>query len=115
MDHMPDWVRGFPGAVTVSDSQHRIVYMNDKAAATFEADGGRKLIGGSLMACHNERSKAIIDRLLAEGGVNVYTIEKKGQKKLIHQSAWCDEAGALAGLIELSLVLPAELPHFVRG
>lgn len=112
---MPDWVRAFPGAVTVSDREHRIVYMNDKAAATFQASGGRDLVGGDLKACHNERSKAIIDRLLAEGGVNAYTIEKQGQKKLIYQSAWRDESGAVAGLVELSLVLPGELPHFVRS
>ncbi|MBP7263208.1 MAG: PAS sensor protein [Spirochaetia bacterium] len=112
---MPDWVTGFPGAVTVSDARHRIVYMNDKSAATFAADGGRALIGSDLKACHNEHSKAIIDRLLAEGGTNVYTIEKKGQKKLIYQSAWRDESGQVAGLVELSLVLPPDLPHFVRS
>lgn len=112
---MPDWVRSFSGAVTVSDRDHRIVYMNDKAAATFQASGGRGLIGGDLKACHNERSKAVIDRLLAEGGVNAYTIAKQGQKKLIYQSAWRDESGAVAGLVELSVVLPEELPHFVRS
>ncbi len=115
MSDMPDWVTGFPGAVTVSDRDHRIVYMNDKSAATFQKDGGRALVGSSLMACHNERSKAIIDRLLAEGGQNVYTIDKAGQKKLIFQSAWRDEAGEVAGLVELSLVLPGDMPHYVRG
>jgi hypothetical protein len=89
--------------------------MNDKAAATFEKDGGRALVGTSLMACHNERSRAIIDGLLAEGGQNVYTIDKAGQKKLIFQSAWRDETGQVAGLVELSMVLPPEMPHFVRG
>ncbi|MCK7483978.1 MAG: hypothetical protein M0C28_48580 [Candidatus Moduliflexus flocculans] len=45
---MPDWVTGFPGAVTVSDADHRILWMNDKAAQVFAADGGRSLIGGDL-------------------------------------------------------------------
>ncbi|PKL24797.1 MAG: hypothetical protein CVV47_08370 [Spirochaetae bacterium HGW-Spirochaetae-3] len=112
---MPDWVTGFPGAVTVSDREHRIVYMNDKSAATFEKDGGRALVGSPLMACHNERSKAIIQDLLESGGQNVYTIDKAGQKKLVFQSAWRDEAGEVAGLVELSLVLPEGMPHFVRG
>ncbi len=115
MQTIPDWARAFPGAVTVSDAEHRIIYMNDKAAATFADKGGASLVGTSLMACHNERSRGIIDKLLAEGGLNVYTIEKKGQKKLIYQSAWRDETGAVAGLVELSLVLPEDMPHFVRG
>ena len=83
--------------------------------ATFEKDGGLALIGSSLKACHNDRSKAIIDRLLAEGGRNVYTIDKAGQKKLIFQSAWRDGSGEVAGLVELSLVLPEGMPHYVRG
>lgn len=115
MQAMPDWVTGFPGAVMVSDLEHRIIYMNDKSAATYEKDGGRALLGTEMMACHNERSKAIIEKLLESGGQNVYTIDKAGQKKLIYQSAWRDEKGQVAGLVELSLVLPPDMPHFVRS
>lgn len=115
MNTLPDWVTSFPGAVTVSDLNHRIVYMNDRSATTYEPDGGRALIGRELMACHNERSKGIIDGLLRSGGQNVYTIEKAGQKKLIFQSAWRDEKGDVAGLVELSLVLPPDMPHYVRS
>ena len=99
----------------VSDREHRVVYMNDKSAATYEKEGGRALVGKEMLSCHNERSKAILARLLESGGQNVYTIDKAGQKKLIFQSAWRDEAGDVAGLIELSLVLPPDMPHFVRG
>jgi len=98
----------------VSDLEHRIVYMNDKSAATYEKDGGRALLGKEMMACHKERSKAIIQKLVETGGQNVYTIDKAGQKKLIFQSAWRDEAGRVAGLVELSLVLPPDMPLFVR-
>lgn len=115
MQQLPDWVTSFPGSVTVSDRNHRIIYMNDKSAATYAADGGRALIGQELMACHNERSKAMIQALLESGGQNVYTIDKAGQKKLIYQSAWRDEEGQVAGLVELSLVLPPDMPHFVRS
>lgn len=111
---MPDWVTKLPGAVTVSDREHRIVYMNDAAAATWEAKGGRDLLGTDLMACHNPRSRAMIEELLNTGGTNVYTIEKNGAKKLIFQSAWRDLTGTVAGLVELSLVLPEGMPHFVR-
>ncbi|OHD81104.1 MAG: hypothetical protein A3J97_17260 [Spirochaetes bacterium RIFOXYC1_FULL_54_7] len=112
---MPDWVRAFPGAVTVSDLDHRIIYLNDKAAATWAGRGGKALLGTDLMACHNERSRSIIDRLLTEGGTNIYTIEKQGQKKLIYQTAWKDVSGQVAGLVELSLILPMELPHYIRN
>jgi transcriptional regulator with PAS, ATPase and Fis domain len=115
MHDLPDWVTSFPGAVTVSDMDHRIIYMNDKSAATYAADGGRALIGHELMACHNERSKAMIQSLLESGGQNVYTIDKAGQKKLIFQSAWRDETGQVAGLVEVSMVLPPGMPHYVRG
>lgn len=115
MNTMPDWVTSLPGAVTVSDSEHRIVYMNDAAAATWKAKGGRELLGTDLMACHNPRSRAIIEELLGTGGTNVYTIEKNGTKKLIFQSAWRDSSGVVAGLVEISLFLPEGMPHFVRG
>lgn len=112
---MPDWVTGFPGAVTVSDAENRIVWMNDKAAEVFAADGGRALIGGDLRACHNDRSKGILARMLADGKPNVYTIEKKGIRKFIYQAPWKDRDGRIAGLVELSMEIPFELPHFVRS
>ncbi|MDX9957664.1 MAG: PAS sensor protein [Clostridia bacterium] len=112
---MPDWIRAFPGAVTVSNCEHRIVYMNDKATDTWAGRGGKDLLGTDLLACHTERSRAIIDRLLTEGGTNIYTIEKQGQKKLIYQTVWKDEAGQTAGLVELSLIIPMDMPHYVRS
>ncbi len=112
---MPDWITGFPGAVTVSDADNRILWMNDKAAQVFAADGGRSLIGGDLQACHNARSRGIIDRMLSEGRPNIYTIEKKGVKKFIYQTPWKDPDGRIAGLVELSMEIPFDLPHFVRS
>jgi transcriptional regulator with PAS, ATPase and Fis domain len=111
---LPAWVSGFPGALTVTDADGTLLYLNDKAARTFEAQGGRDLVGTDLMACHNERSRAIIRRLLETGASNTYTIEKKGVKKLIHQAPWVQD-GKIAGLIEVSIEIPGELPHFVRG
>ncbi len=112
---MPDWVTSLPGAVTVTDRDHRVVYMNDAAAATWASKGGRALIGTDLLSCHNERSREIIAKLFSSGGTNVYTIEKGAVRKLIYQSAWRDESGEVAGLVELSLVLPADMPHFTRN
>lgn len=113
-EQLPDWAYGMNCAVTVSDADCRIIYMNERSRATFASRGGGELIGHNLMDYHNERSKAIIRKLLAEGGVNCYTIEKEGQRKMIYQTAWRDISGRVAGLVEISMVIPAEMPHYVR-
>jgi hypothetical protein len=45
--------------------------------------------------------------------VNAYTIEKNGKKKMIYQTPWYSN-GKYSGLVEISLPLPEELPHFIR-
>ena len=108
------WVHEFPGAVTVCDRAGVIVEMNARAIATFAADGGAALIGTNVLDCHPEPSRTQLAGLLATGARNVYTIEKAGVKKLIYQAPWTRD-GVFAGLVELSLEIPFELPHFVRG
>lgn len=108
------WVKEFPGAVTVCGADGTIIEMNDKAAKGFEKDGGRALIGKSVFDCHPEPARSELKLLLEARRLNVYTIEKNGVKKLIYQSPWYQN-GAYAGFIELSLEVPFELPHFVRG
>lgn len=110
---MEDFFAGCHYAVTVCDIDAMIIYMNDKACKVFEKYGGKSLIGRSLLECHNEHSKEKIRQFLKTGETNAYTIEKNGVKKLIHQSPWFKE-GKIAGLVELSLELPVEMPHFVR-
>ncbi len=107
------WVNEFPGAVTVCAQDGTILEMNDRAAEGFKNDGGRALVGKNLLDCHLEPSREKVRQLLASHQKNVYTIEKKGVKKLIYQSPWY-ENGEYRGLVELSLEIPAELPHFVR-
>ncbi|OHD16480.1 MAG: PAS sensor protein [Spirochaetes bacterium GWD1_61_31] len=112
---MPAWIGNFPGAITVCDADLIITYLNDKALATWEKQGGRQLIGTSLLECHQPRSNDIIRQLLASGGTNVYTVQKAGLKKLIYQTAWKHDDGQVGGLVELSMVIPDSLPHYVRG
>ena len=80
----------------------------------FADDGGAALIGTNALDCHPEPARSKLDALLASGKANVYTIEKNGVKKLIYQAPWYRD-GAYAGFVELSLEIPFELPHFVRG
>jgi PAS domain-containing protein len=107
------WVRAFPGAITVCDAEGVILEMNERAVQTFENDGGRALVGRNLLDCHPEPSRSKVAALLASGQRNAYTIEKRGVKKLIYQAPWYRD-GRFAGLVELSLEIPPEMPHFVR-
>jgi len=108
-----NWANEFPSAITVCDKEGIILYMNDKSRTTFEKDGGQKLIGQNLLDCHPEPAKTRLKKMLSEGKSNSYTIEKNGIKKIIHQSPWF-ENGEYKGFVELSIVLPFEMHHFIR-
>ena len=109
-----EWVKEFLAAVTICDADGIILEMNDKAAQTFEQDGGRKLIGSNLLACHHDAARVKLEKLLESRTTNSYTIEKNGTKKLIYQSPWYKQ-GQYAGFVELSLEIPFDLPHFIRS
>ena len=108
------WVKEFPGAVTVCDREGMILEMNDRAIATFLEDGGEKLLGRNILDCHPEPARTQLIQMMKERKGNIYTIEKKGKKKLIYQTPWFSN-GEYGGLIELSLEIPHEIPHFVRS
>ncbi|MBD5224391.1 MAG: PAS domain-containing protein [Bacteroidales bacterium] len=114
-DVLPEWCYGMDCAVTVVDTDCRIIYMNERSRQTFATRGGADLIGHNIMDYHNERSREIIRRLLREGGSNAYTISKEGKRKMIYQTTWRKADGSLGGLVELSMVIPEEMPHYVRG
>ena len=108
-----DFFKEVPFAVTICDENGILLEMNDNSAATFARHGGGSLIGHSMLDCHPEHAQQKIRAMLENHNVNAYTIEKEGQKKLIYQSPWF-ENGEFKGYIELSLVLPEVMPHFVR-
>jgi len=108
-----EWVDGFPGAVTVCDRTGIVVEMNDKAAQGYAEQGGRALLGTNMLDCHPEPSRTRLQVLLENGQSNIYTIEKRGVKKLVFQAPWYHD-GIRAGMVELVLELPAGMPHFVR-
>jgi transcriptional regulator with PAS, ATPase and Fis domain len=108
------WVKEFPGAIMVCDPQGIILEMNDKSEKTYEEDGGLALIGKNVLDCHPEPARGKLERMLEERQTNIYTIEKNGVKKLIYQAPWFED-GEYAGFLEMSVEIPFELPHFVRG
>lgn len=108
-----NWYKGLNVAITVSDNEGRILYMNDKSASTFSKNGGRELTGSNLKNCHKPESWEKITAMLENGSTNSYTIEKNGIKKLIYQTPWYTD-GKISGLVELSMEIPFEMDHFIR-
>lgn len=111
---LPIWIQAASFAVTVCDREGIIQYMNRRACDIFAAEGGERLVGSNVLDCHPEPSRSKLRRMLQEGEVNIYTIEKNGVRKLIYQVPWHDN-GAYGGFLELSLEIPWEMPHFVRS
>ena len=95
-------------SVTVSDREGNVLYMNDMSRSVF----GDK-VGENMMPCHQARSQEIIRRLVENGESHAYTIQKGELRKMIYQAPWYKE-GDVAGLVEFSMVIPAEMPHYVR-
>jgi PAS domain-containing protein len=107
------WINELPAAITVCDTEGTITEMNERACASFAEEGGAALIGTNVLDCHPEPARTVLEHLLKTGSSNCYTIEKQGRKKLIFQSPWY-EMGEYRGLVEISIPLPVEVPHFVR-
>lgn len=99
-------------AITVCDKEGKIIDMNHRSADV--NSHGEKIIGNNLFNCHPERAALILRDLLNNEKRNAYTIEKNGIHKLIYQTPWYDNDGQYAGLVELSLEIPAQMPHYVR-
>ncbi|HNQ43589.1 MAG TPA: PAS domain-containing protein [Candidatus Cloacimonadota bacterium] len=111
---MQDWIQGLPIAITVCDKDGTITEMNAKSCATFASYGGSDLIGKSIYAYHPPHCNDMIRSMLATGEPHSYTIEKQGIKKLIHQQPYFVD-GEVAGVVEMSIELPLEMPHYVRN
>ncbi|MBF0542916.1 MAG: PAS domain-containing protein [Candidatus Riflebacteria bacterium] len=108
------WLDGFSGAITVSDKNGKIIFMNSGAKKTFQTSDTKDWIGKNLFDCHPETAQKKLREIMDNKSTNVYTIEKKGKKKIIWQAPWFEKDNEFAGLIEFSLEIPFEMPHFVR-
>ena len=109
-----DWIQQLGAAVTVTDAAGTILALNERAQQTFAGDGGGALVSHSVFDCHPPRARALLDQLYAGQRPNHYTIRKAGQRKIIHQLPWY-KGGVFAGLVEISVPIPDQLPHFDRG
>jgi PAS domain S-box-containing protein len=108
------WIKEFSGSIIVCDPDGIILEMNDKAAKGYESEGGLELIGSSVLECHPAKAREKVEEMLATREANIYTIEKKGLKKVVYQSPWYKD-GQYAGIVELVLEVPFDMPHFIRS
>ena len=106
-----DYFKGINIAVTVSDKEGNVIYQND---SSIDVNGDVR--SRNLEPCHNPKSWEMICHMLKDNVSNVYTISKKGKKKLIYQTPWYynDDKTVPTGFVEFSIILPEEMPHYVR-
>jgi hypothetical protein len=108
-----NWTNQVAIAITVTDADGIITEMNPTSIATFAADGGAKLIGTDVLACHPEPSRTKLASMYKAHQPNHYTIQKNGRRKIIHQIPLWNE-GVFGGYVEISIPIPDHLPHFDR-
>jgi len=109
-----DWLEQLPCSVMVCDRNYTILYLNERAVKDHAGDGGRALVGKDLMGCHPPEAQDKLREVLASGIPNVYTIERKGKKKLVYQCLW-KRKGKVAGLVQLVIELPPRLSNHKRA
>jgi transcriptional regulator with PAS, ATPase and Fis domain len=108
------WLHKFSAAITICDTEGKIVYMNEKSLSAYAADGGAELLGKNALNCHPEPARSKMAAMLETQGRNCYTVKKGRGKKLLYQAPWYKETGEFGGLVELALELPQDLPHYIR-
>ncbi len=111
---IPAWIEGLEAAATVTDRRGTILAMNARARELFAGDGGGALVGKSVFDCHPEPARTKTRALHESPSPNHYTIRKRGLRKIVHQLPWF-EGGRFAGVVEISLPIPEDLPEFDRG
>lgn len=100
-------------AITVCAADGRILAMNKKSETVNLKPGQDSIIGQNVLDCHPQPARTKLQELLDKQSTNAYTIEKNGVKKLIYQTPWY-ENGVFKGLVEFSMEIPFEMPHYVR-
>lgn len=92
-------------AVVICDLNHTILYMNPSAITRYAKWGGEKLIGQSLLNCHNKKSGEIINKVISwfnESTENniIYTFYNEKENKDVYMVALRDENDSLIGYYE---------------
>jgi len=111
---MFSWLDEEEAAITICDLEGIIIYMNERSIKAFtKYDESGVTVGSSLVECHPEPSRTKLLSMLKTPQINVYTIEKRGIKKMIRQSPWYKD-GLFSGVTEISFEIPDEMAHHIR-
>lgn len=91
-------------SIVICNLKHEIIYMNPAAIANYAKRGGEKLVGRSLLECHNPESRAriqqVVDWFAADESHNiVYTFHNEKQNKDVYMVP-LREDGKLIGYYE---------------
>ena len=92
-------------AVVICDLDHTIIYMNPAAFSRYEKWGGEKLMGQSLLNCHNDKSCEMIQKVLdwfkaSKDNNIVYTSYNAKENKDVYMVALRNELGELIAYYE---------------
>ena len=92
-------------AVVICDLEHTIIYMNPVAIERYAKWGGKDLMGKSLLNCHNEKSREMIEKVIdwfkaSKDNNIVYTFFNQKENKDVYMVALRNEEGDLIGYYE---------------
>ncbi len=92
-------------AVVICDLEHTIIYMNPVAIERYAKWGGKELMGKSLLDCHNEKSRDMINKVLdwfrrSKDNNIVYTFFNAKENKDVYMVALRNDEGDLIGYYE---------------
>ena len=92
-------------AVVICDLEHTIIYMNPVAIERYAKWGGKDLMGKSLLNCHNEKSREMIEKVIdwfkaSKDNNIVYTFFNQKENKDVYMVALRNEEGNLIGYYE---------------
>lgn len=110
-----NWYEDYAAAVVVCDRNGVITYLNEQAIAMYEPFGGRALIGQCVFNCHKmQASNDKMLEIMETRKPHSYTTERNGIKRLIYQAPHVVDDEVI-GIIELAIIIPFDMPHFVRS
>lgn len=104
-------------SVVICNLEHEIIYMNPAAIAKYQKNDDAKLIGTSLLNCHNDRSCELIKKVIAwfeestEHNI-IYTFHNTKENRDVYMVALRDENGTLIGYYEKHEYRNAETDTF---
>ncbi len=92
-------------AVVICSLDHTIIYMNPAAVSRYGKRGGRRLLGTSLLDCHNGKSRELIQKIVcwfaeAREHNKIYTFHNEQENKDVYMVALRDQEGELIGYYE---------------